>query len=152
MAENLGLARLYLVLLAIVTGGRWLQGTIFHVPYEKGTHIFSIVTLTAFACIFYAAFCRRWLGQRLAQAVVLTMMLGLAGQVVVFLSTVVSYAFGIDSYFRNPIALNQAAEVGFVQALAIRTGGLVVNTLLSGILGALGWALGGALPASPRPV
>lgn len=152
MAENLRLARLYFVLLAIVTVGRWLLGTVFHVPYEKGTDKLSIVILTLFACIFYAAFCRRWLGQRLMQAAVLTMTLGFTGQVVILLSTLVSYAFGIDSYFRNPIALNQAAEVGLGTAVGIRMGGLVVNTLLSGIAGALGWALGGTLPALPRPV
>src|SRR3989442_7181904 len=64
MAENLKLARLYLLLLALFTVGRWLSGT-FHVPYEKGTHVFSVVTLTGYAAVFYCAFCRRWRGFRL---------------------------------------------------------------------------------------
>ena len=32
------------------------------------------------------------------------------------------------------------------QALGLRVGGLVVNTLLNGIVGAIGWALGALLP------
>ena len=46
MAENLKLARLYLLLLAIFTVGRWLLGT-FGVPYERSHYLFSIVIMTA---------------------------------------------------------------------------------------------------------
>ena len=63
--EYARLGRPYFVLLAIVTVGRWLMGTAFAVPYEKGTNILSIVTLTLFASIFSAAFTRRWLDWRL---------------------------------------------------------------------------------------
>ena len=82
MAENLRLARLYFVILAIVAGGRWfmsLQG----VPYAKGTDKLSIVTLTLFASLFSAAFTRRWLGYRLAQAAGFTMFMALVSQLVV---------------------------------------------------------------------
>ena len=34
--------------------------------------------------------------------------------------------------------------------MGFRAGGLVVNTILNGIAGALGWALGGLLPARER--
>ena len=36
-------------------------------------------------------------------------------------------------------------------ALGFRAGGLVVNTMLNGIPGALGWALGGLLPRRAEP-
>ena len=147
MAENLKLARLYLLILAIVTVGRWSLG-FRHVPYEQGTDKLSIVMMTLFASIFYAAFTRRWLGYRILQAVTLAMLLGFLGQVVVFLSTVASYALGIDTYFNHPKALNLEAAVGFAQAMGIRVGGLVANTILNGIAGALGWAMGGVLPSS----
>jgi hypothetical protein len=149
MAENLRLARLYLVMLAIVTVGRWGLG-FYEVPYEKGTDKLSIVMLTIFASLFYGAFTRRWLGYRILQAVGLTMTLGLLGQVVIFLSTAASYAFGIDSYFSNPAALDPKGAVGFAQAMLIRTAGLVGNTILSGIAGALGWVMGVALPSSSK--
>ncbi len=147
MAENLKLARLYLLILAIVTVGRWSLG-FRHVPYEQGTDKLSIVMMTLFASIFYAAFTRRWLGYRILQAVTLAMLLGFLGQLVVFLSTVASYAVGIDTYFNHPKALNQEAAVGFAQAMGIRVGGLVANTILNGIAGALGWVMGGVLPSS----
>lgn len=148
MAENLRLARLYLLMLAIVTIGRWVMGA-QGVPYEKGTDKLSIVVLTLFASLFYAAFTRRWLGFRILQAVGLTMTLAVMGQLVVLLSTAVSYVAGLDTYFNYPLALNQKEPVAFAQAMGIRLGGLVANTITGGIAGALGWAMGALLPPSP---
>jgi len=149
--EYARLARPYFVLLAIVTVGRWLMGTAFAVPYEKGTHVLSIVTLTLFASIFGAAFTRRWLGWRLPRAAGFAMFLALVSQVVILLSTAASYALGISSYFNEPMALNRQSDlIGFGAAMGFRLGGLVVNTILNGITGALGWALGGLLPVRER--
>jgi hypothetical protein len=149
MAENLKLARLYLVLLAVVAVGRWTLG-FQHVPYEKGTDKLSIVVLTLFASIFYGAFMRRWRGVRILQAVGLAMTLAVLGQIVILLSTLASYALGIDTYFNHPTALNQPAAVGLAQAMGIRAGGLVANTILNGIAGALGWVMGATLPPSSK--
>jgi hypothetical protein len=149
LREYARLARPFFVMLGIVAVGRWLQGTAFGVPYEKGTHVFSIVTLTLFASLFSAVFTRGWLGWRLAQAAGFAMFMALVSQLVILLSTVASYVLGVPSYFNHPTALNQPEAVGLAQALGLRAGGLVVNTLLNGIAGALGWALGGLLPARP---
>ena len=149
--EYTRLARPYFVLLAIFTIGRWLMGTAFAVPYDKGTHGLSIVTLTLFASIFSAAFVRRSMGYRLTQAAGLAMFMALVSQVVILLSTAASYLLGIHSYFNEPIAIhNQLDPIAFGPAMGYRVGGLVVNTLLNGIAGALGWALGGLLPARER--
>ena len=149
MAENLKLARLYLLLLALFTVGRWLSGT-FHVPYEKGTHVFSIVTLTAYAALFYGAFCRRWRGFRLWRAAGLAMTIGVISQAAIFAATLVSYGLGLHTYFNDPTALlgPQAAltEVPFGQAVLSRVGGLIVNPILAGIIGSLGWVMGALLP------
>jgi len=149
MAENLKLARLYLLLLALCTVGRWLFGT-FHVPYEKGTHVFSIVILTAYAALFYGAFCRRWRGFRLWQAAGLALTIGVISQAVIFAATLLSYALGLHTYFNHPTALlgpeAAVAEVPFRQAVLSRVGGLVVNPILTGIVGSLGWVMGGLLP------
>ncbi len=145
MKENLRLARPYFILLGLVTLGRWLQGT-FGVPYEKGHHVFSIVILTVFSTIYYGAFTRRWRGYRLSQAMGLGFTLGLTSQIVILLATVVSYAFGLHTFFNYPTALNVAEAVGFSQALVIRLGGLVGNSIFACIGGGLGWTLGGALP------
>jgi ABC-type multidrug transport system permease subunit len=141
------LARPYFVLLGIVTAGRWLQGTAFGTAYEQGTHVFSIVTLTLFASLFSAVFLRRWRGWRLGDAAAFAMFMAVVSQLVIWLSTVVSYALNVPSYFSHPMALNRQAEpVAFLPAMGFRAVGLVVNTLLNGIAGALGWALGGLLP------
>jgi hypothetical protein len=141
------LARPFFVMLAIVTIGRWLMGTAFAVPYAAGTSKMSIVTLTLFASLISAVFLRRWLGWRLTRAAGFAMFMAVVAQVVVLLSTVASYALGVPSYFNHPVALNQPEPVAFASALVIRAGGLVANTLLNGIAGSLGWALGGLLPA-----
>jgi len=146
MAEHLRVARLFMLLLAIFALGRWLQGTVAHVPYERGHQVFSIVTLTMLSSVYYGAFCRRWRGYRLAQAAVLGLLLGLMSQVVIFAATFVSYALDVDSYFRAPRALNVEAPIGMADAMLRRAGGLVANSITSGIAGALGWAMGGLLP------
>jgi len=151
MAENLRLARLYLLLLAIFTVGRWLMGT-FAVPYVKGHHVFSIVILTFHAAIFYGAFCRRWRRFRLWQAAGLALTIGFISQVVILAATLLSYALGLHTYFNAPTALlgpsATIADVPFDQAMLARLGGMIVNPILTGIAGALGWAMGGLLPES----
>lgn len=161
MAGWFRLARLYLVLLVVVTVGRFLM---FKVPYDKGHHYFSIVILTLFASIFYGAFVRRWLGYSIGRAALTTFGFGVASQIVIFVATALSYALGLDTYFTHPRALNQEtmAAVPFGRAMGIRVFGLVVNPLNAALAGALGWALGMLLPsgaaatesaaASPAPI
>ena len=147
LKEYARLARRTSWLLGIVTVGRWVQGTVFRVPYEQGTHVFSIVTLTLFASLFSAVFLRRWHGFRLGQAAGFAMFMAVVSQLVIWLSTVASYVLDIPSYFSNPMALNRpAGTASLPAAMGFRAGGLVVNTILNGIAGALGWALGGLLP------
>jgi hypothetical protein len=140
------LARPYFVALGLVTAGRWVMS--FRVPYEEGTSVFSIVTLTLFASLFSAMFLRRWRGFRLGDAAAFAAFMALASQAVVWLSTAASYALDVPSYFSHPMALHRQPEpVGFLAAMGLRAGGLVVNSFLNAIAGALGWALGALLPA-----
>jgi hypothetical protein len=151
LREYTRLARPYFVMLAIVTVGRWLMGTVFAVPYATGTSALSIVTLTLFASLLSCAFLRPWLGWRLPQAAGFAMYMALVSQIVILLSTAASYLLGVDSYFSNPMALNRQADpVPFGAAMGFRAGGLVVNTILNGIAGSLGWALGGLLPGREK--
>lgn len=150
LKENLRLARLFFLLLAVFATGRWIMG--LNVPYERGSTVFSVVTLTVLSGIYYAAFARRWRGYRIGQAVLLSIVLAFSAQLVILLSTLVSYAGGLDTYWNHPIALrgpqaDLSQRVPFGQALAARAFGLVVNTFVGGsIAGALGWAMGGLLP------
>ena len=100
MNEYLRVARLYMIVLAIFTVGRLLTGT-RGVPYEKGHHVFSLVTMTLLAAAFYGAFCRKWRGYGVSQAMALGAVLGLLSQVVILLATVISYALHADTVLRR---------------------------------------------------
>lgn len=157
MREDLELARPYLVLLAIFAIARFLQGPL-GVPYGRGHHAFSIVTLTALSCVYYGVFVRRWRGYRLMQAIFLAFLLGVISQLVILGLTLLSYALSLETYFNHPVALNvrllaetdlqpgpwPPAELG--SAVAVRLGGLVGNSIFAGIAGAIGWTVGGVLP------
>lgn len=157
MGEDLRLARPFFVLLAIFAIARFLQGPL-GVPYGKGHHVFSIVTLTVFSCVYYGVFARRWRGHRLVQVIFLAFLLGAISQLVIFALTLLSYALSLETYFNHPVALNvrpllgtdlqpgpwQPVELG--TALANRLGGLVSNSIFAGIAGAIGWTIGGFLP------
>jgi hypothetical protein len=145
MAQYLRLARLYFLLLAICTLGRWLMG-VYKVPYDRGSPVFSIVILTTNAAILYGAFCRRWRGFSAWQAAIMGFVMGLASQIVIFLATALSYSLEMNTYFNNPIALNSPVPLSFGQAMLTRLGGLIGNPISAGIVGALGWAFGGLLP------
>jgi hypothetical protein len=146
MANYLRLSRLYLLLLAIVTLGRWYLGNVAHVPYAVATDKLSIVIVTLLSSIFYGAFCRRWLGFGLLQALTLAALLGFMSQIVVLLSTVLSYGLGVDSYFTFPKALNSEVPLTLAEALVRRAGGLLANTVTNAVAGMIGWLMGGLLP------
>ena len=152
MTENLRVARFYFLLLALFTVGRWAQ-SLMHVEYSRGHHVFSIVILTLLSSLYFAAFCRRWRGYSLFQAVMLGMTLGLVSQVVIVLSTVVSYSLGMHTFFNHPAALNAPGELPLSEALVRRLEGLVAGPISNGIVALIGWLLGAALPerAAARP-
>jgi hypothetical protein len=159
MGESLRLARAYFVLLAIFAVARFLQGPL-GVPYGRGHHVFSIVTLTLLSCVYYGVFVRRWRGYRLMQSIALAFLMGVISQLVILLLTVLSYALSLDTYFTSPVALNvrpllesdlvsQASleqPVAFQDALLNRVQGVIGNSIFSGIAGAIGWTIGGILP------
>ena len=145
MADYLRIGRMYFVLLAIFAVARFAQGAM-GVPYVKAHHVFSIFILTVLASVFYAAFCRRWRGFRLLQAVSLGALFGFVAQVVIFLATVISYALGRETFFNHPTALNQTEAVPLARAIGIRAPALVIFPIINAIAAAIGWALGGMLP------
>jgi hypothetical protein len=145
LTENLKVARFYFLLLALFTVGRWAQ-SLGRVEYAKGHHVFSIVTLTLLSSAYFAAFCRKWRGYSLLQAVMLGMTLGLAAQVVIFLSTALSYALGLHTFFNHPTALNVEGDLAMKDALVRRALGLVAGPVSNGVAAFLGWWMGSALP------
>lgn len=145
IADYFRVARLYFVLLAIFTVGRLAQGAM-GVSYDKAHHVFSLVTLTLMAAIYFGAFCRRWRGYTLLQAMGLGLMMGVIAQVVIFTVTVISYAIGANTFFNHPTALNVTEPLPLGDALLVRARGLVFGPILMAVGAAIGWALGGLLP------
>jgi hypothetical protein len=147
IADYLRVGRLYFALLAIFTVARLAQGA-GDVAYEKAHHVFSIVTLTLMASAFFGAFCRRWRGYTALQAMGLGLLFGLVAQVIIFTATVLSYALGAQTYFNHPRALNVESAIPLSEALVVRARGLVAAPIVNAIAAAIGWALGGLLPAT----
>ena len=90
-------------------------------------------------------FARAFQGYGIKDALVLGGLIGVVTQIVIFASTVASYALGLSTLWNSPAALNQAAAVPMGAAMLARTGGLVVNTILNVIAAAIGFAMGGSL-------
>jgi|SRR5438477_9182044 len=152
MKEYLSVARLYMIVLAIFTIGRLAVG-FRGVPYEKGHAIFSLVTMSLMAATFHGAFCRRWRGYTVTQAMGLGATIAVLAQAVILVITVLSYALHLDTYFVNPRAIlgpSGAGPVGFGVALGSRVGGAVVNVAMCAVAAALGWIMGVTLPEPGR--
>jgi hypothetical protein len=150
MTDIIRLGRPFFVLLALALAGRWIMGA-RGVPYERGHHVFSITAVTVMAAIFYAMFCRRWRGYRPLDALAMGAAFGLTAQMAIFVSTAVSYALGLQTYFNHPAALNATAAVSFEQALVTRAVGLLVGPVIDAVVALVGWLLGGLLPPAVVP-
>jgi hypothetical protein len=145
MGENLRVVRFYLVLLAIFTVGRWSLG-FAGAEYDKTHQIFSIVILTFISSAYYGNIARNFVGGGIKRALMLGVLLGVCSQIVIFLSTAVSYVAGIDTFFNNPRALNVEQAIPFGQAMGLRVISFVVNTVFNAIVGAIGYGIGAVGP------
>ena len=145
--------RPFFVMLAIVTVGRWLMGTAFARAVRDGharlQHRHADALRLAVLGGLHAA--AGSAGGSPQAAVASRMFMALVAQVVILLSTAASRTCSASpSYFSNPMALNRQPKPVWLRRGDgdPRSAGLVVNTLLNGIAGALGWALGGLPPAA----
>jgi hypothetical protein len=103
------------------------------VPYApRGNAMFSIVGLTFISCLYFGALSRTVGGFDWKGTVLVGIAIGLFGQVLIFLATLVSYAGGLNTYFVHWDALNipEGTTLPMAKALATRTGGLLVGGLI----------------------
>ena len=145
MSENLKLLRFFFVLLAIFTVGRWTLG-LMGANYEATHQVFSIVILTVLSAAYYGGFARAFQGAGIGRAAMLGVTAAVVAQLVILVSTAVSYLAGIDTFFNAPRALNAQEAVPFGQAMGLRVVGLLINTVLGAISACLGWLIGAVLP------
>lgn len=147
MRRHFKLMGFYFWLLALFTIGRWAI-SFSGMDYARATWIFSLVPLALISSAHHAAFARAFQGYSIKDALVLGALIGFVTQVVIFVSTVLSYGLGLSTLWNSPAALNQAAAVPMGAAMMARVGGMVVNTILNVIAASIGYAMGGSLKAA----
>ena len=147
MAKHFKLMGFYFWLLGIFNIGRWAV-SFSGLEYSRATMIFSLVPLAVIASAHHAAFARAFKDYSWIDAAVLGAMIGITTQIVIVVSTALSYGLGLSTLWNAPTALNQTAAVPFGDAMMARAGGLVVNTILNVIAASIGYAMGGSLKAA----
>jgi hypothetical protein len=123
---------------------RFLMLPVFHMPYApRGNAVFSVVGLTFISCLYFGAMSYKvggfgWLGTFLCGVTI-----GLWAQLLIFTATVVTLAAGIDTYYANWDALNlpEGTHATLVQAVTIRVGGVVIGSIIGGIMALIGRAV-----------
>ena len=143
--------RLPLVLIAIWTVLRFLNGPVFGTPYTpRGNAMFSVVAVTIICALIYGAMSNRignfsWLG-----TVLIGLVLGLWSQILIFTATLVSYLANVNTYFTHWDALNvpEGTVVPMTQAMTARAGGVLFGPIMIIIVTLIGRAVFSAL--APR--
>lgn len=147
MNENLKAIRFYLVLLAIFTVGRWSL-SLGGAAYEETHQVFSLVILTILSSAYYGLLTRGFLGGGLKRAVTFGALLAAASQIVIFVSTALSYMLGMETFFNHPRALNVTGAIPFGQAMVARSITFVVNVILNMIVATIGYGIAKVGPST----
>ena len=139
-------ARFGLMVILLMTVGRWALSLSGVAYLPRGNVIFSIVLATFFLALTYGAFLRSH-GVPYRRILGVVLILVLSAQTLITLSTLVSYAAGLETYFNYPEALNVAEPIGLAQAIGARLFGFIPNTVSSMVIASLGYALGAFIPS-----
>ena len=140
--------QLPILLLVIYTVARFSLG-VAGVPYApRGNAMFSVLGLALISSFYFGALSRRigdfgWGGTAL-----IGYFIGLFAQILIFLATWISYAAGLETYFRHWDALNvpPGTIVPMATALQTRVGGLVVGPIIAIVPALLGRVLSALAP------
>ena len=150
MKEKLAFVRLPILLFVLFFVGRLVMGAAMGVSkesYDLSNRLFSMVILQVHVALLWGAVGRRYRGYGIGGSITAAVLAVIASQILIFLGTAGSYLAGVNTFFTFPEALNQTAAIGFGAAMGARTVTFIANCAFGAILGAIGWALGGLLPA-----
>jgi hypothetical protein len=142
--------QLPILLLVIYTVARFSLG-VAGVPYApRGNAMFSVLGLALISSFYFGALSRRIGGFGWGGTALTGYLIGLAAQILIFLATWISYAAGLETYFRHWDALNvpPGTIVPMAVALQTRIGGLVVGPVIAIVPALLGRVLSAL---APRP-
>jgi hypothetical protein len=150
IARVLRFIQLPILLLVIYTVARFSLG-VAGVPYApRGNAMFSVLGLALISSFYFGALSRRIGGFGWGGTLLTGYLIGLFAQILIFLATWISYAAGLETYFRHWDALNvpPGTVVPMATALKTRVGGLVVGPIIAIVPAVLG-RLASAL--APKP-
>jgi hypothetical protein len=116
--------------------------------YDLANRLFSMVILQVHVALLWGAVGRRYRGYGVGGSVTAAVLAVAVSQILIFAGTAISYVAGINTLFNFPEALNQQAAVSFGVAMVARTITFIANCIISAIVGAIGWTLGGLIPVS----
>src|SRR5215471_12655523 len=152
MKEKLQFVRLPIVLFVIFFVGRLALGAAMGVSkptYDLANRLFSMVILEVHVGLLWGAVGRRYRGYGIGGSMMAVVLAVVVSQILIFAGTAVSYITGINTLFNFGEALNQpGATLSFGAAMASRTLTFVANCIIGAVAGAIGWALGGLVPAA----
>ena len=141
--------RLPMVLLVVWAAARFILG-LAGVPYApRGNAMFSVLGMTVISCLYYGAISKRVGGFDWKGTLLIGITIGLFGQILIFLATLISYAGGLNTYFVHWDALNvqEGTVVSMGEAMIKRVQGLVFGTILTPVVSVfVGRALSGLAP------
>ena len=152
MKEKFQFVRLPILLFVLFFIGNLILGAVSGVnkqSYDLSKRLFSMVILQVHVAILWGAVGRRYRGYSIGGSIAAVVLAVAVSQILIYLATAVSYIAGINTFFNFGEALNQpGVTVPFAAAMVARTITFVVNCVLGVIFGAIGWGLGGLIPAS----
>ena len=148
LARVLRFIQLPILLLLIYTVARFILG-VAGVPYApRGNAMFSVLGLALISSFYFGALSRRIGGFGWGGTALTGYLIGLSAEVLIFLATWISYAAGVETYFRHWDALNlpPGTSVPMATALQTRVGGLVVGPVIAIVPALLGRLLSALAP------
>src|SRR5262252_2580049 len=152
MSEKLQFIRLPIVLFLIFFMGRLALGAgmgVSKTSYDLANRLFSMVILEVQVGLLWGAVGRRYRGYGIGGSMTAVVLAVVVSQILIFAGTAISYIAGINTLFNFGEALNQpGATLSFGAAMVSRTLTFVANCIIGAIAGAIGWALGGLVPAA----
>lgn len=150
LGEYMEIARFGFIIILIAAIGRWAL-SLAGVPYfPRGNIIFSLVVACYYLALCYGAMTPKLYGLSWLQTLVPVVMIILLAQIIIFVSTIISYSAGMETYFNHPEALGATEKISASAAYVERVKGLLGNLVTGVILTLIGQLLGKALPRGAR--
>ena len=142
--------RLPILLLVIYTIARFCLGPA-GMPYmPRGNAMFSVLGLAIISGFYFGALSRRVGGFGWGGTALVGYSIGLVAQILIFLATWISFAAGLETYFRHWDSLNvpEGTVVPLAAAMGSRVVGLVAGPILPLVASLIGRA---ASALAPKP-